>query len=182
MDRFKYFLINEEKSFLGRRVGDVLTSMQDVQNDMENMGTRHLARLAEEIVNQIRKILHSNWTTKSKKHLEELQKVGVAIQKAIDEKGDLRQLLPTAVQSLQDLSGKLGTKVNDLSAPEMDMGEPVSQDQFQMTGNGPAPKQPQGQPGQQGGQPPQGGPQGPPQGGMGAPPPQGGGAPPMPGM
>lgn len=117
MDRFKLFLLNEERSFLGHRVGDVLTAMQDVQQDIPNLGQRHLTKLGEDLVNQIRKILHSRWSAKNYKHLKELQKIGVAIKRAIDEKGDLRELLPAATQAMQDLSTKLGVKVNNLQAP-----------------------------------------------------------------
>lgn len=173
MGRFKEHLLNEERSFLGHKVGDVLTSMQDVQNDLENLGTRQLTRMAEDLVNQIRKILHGSWSPKSFKHLKELQRVAVAIQKTIEEKGDLKEILPAATQTVQDLSGKLGVKVNTLKAPEMP-GEDVSQNDFQLTGQGPAPKQPQQQQGApgQGQMPPQGAPQG-------GPPPQGGGQPGM---
>jgi hypothetical protein len=141
MDKFKVFLLNEERSFLGHRVGDVLTSMQDLQQDMANLGQRHLTRLAEDIVNQIRKILHSRWSPKFHKHLKELQRIAVAIQKTIEDKGNLREIIPAAVQSLQTLSGKLGVKVNNLQAPEELPGQEATQDDFQLTGQGPAPKQ-----------------------------------------
>lgn len=166
MERFKQFYINEERSYLGHRVGDVLTSMQDLQNDMANLGTRQLARMAEAIVNQIRKILHSRWTPKYQHQLHDLQKVGVAIQKTIEEKGDLKEILPAAVQALSDLSGKLGVKINDLDAPEgvEDTGDPVNPQDFQATGPMPSfkkqPPQPNGPGVPQAGQPPmQGGPQ-----------------------
>lgn len=179
MTGFKNFLLNEEKSYLGHRVGDVLTAAQELQQDMENLGSRHLNRLAERVVNQIRKILHSQWSSKSQKHLQSLQRIAVAIMKTIDEKGDLKEILPTAVQELQNLSGQLGVKVNNLEGPEEMGGEEVSQADFQQTGDGPAPPQQQPPaPGMQdpmggGGMPPMGGaapPQMPPMGGAGGPP------------
>jgi hypothetical protein len=141
MTNFKDFVLNEEKNYLGHKVGDVLTSLQDLQGDMANLGTRHLGQLAEEIVNQIRKILHDSWSPKYQKHLKELQKIAVAIQKTIDEKGDLRQTLPVAAQALQALSGQIGVKVNSLEAPPEMPGEYVKPDDFQLTGGGPAPKE-----------------------------------------
>jgi hypothetical protein len=168
MDKFKLFLINEEKSYLGGRVGDVLTAMQDVQEDLPNLGSRHLVKIGEDLVNQIRKILHGHWSPKQFKTLKELQKVAVAIKRTIDERGDLRDIIPAATQAMQGVSGKLGVKVNDLQAPEQLPGQDAAPQDFQLTGNGPAPQQPpQGQP--QPGMPP---PQGQPQPGM----------PPMPGM
>lgn len=143
MDKFKTFLLNEEKNYLGRKVAGVLTPMQELQDDMQNMGARHLVRTAEKLVNDIRKILHSHWEQQQQKHLKELQKIAVAIQKTIDEKGDLREIIPSATQSLQILSGKLGVKINNLEGPEMQAGEPISQNDFEETGDGPAQPQPQ---------------------------------------
>ena len=183
---FKKFLLNEEKNYLGHRVGDVLTAAQELEQDMENLGSRHLNRLADNVVNQIRKILHGHWGSKSEKHLQKLQRIGVAIKKTIEDKGDLKQILPTAVQELQNISGQLGVKVNNLQAPPEQMGgEDVSQSDFQLTGNGPAGPPAGGDMG--GGQAPPGGAPpdlggAPPTGGAGAAPmgnPMAGGQPPM---
>jgi len=134
---FKMFVLNEESRYLGNRVGDVLTAAQEIEQDIENLGSRHLNRLADNIVNQIRKILHSHWSNKSEKHLQKLQRVAVAIKKTIEEKGDLKQILPAAVQELQNISGQLGVKVNNLQAPPEELGgEDVSQSDFELTGDG----------------------------------------------
>jgi len=146
MTGFKLFLLNEGRAYLGHKVNDVLTSMQDLQNDMGDLGSRHLNRLAEQIVNEIRKILHSQWAPRNYKHLKELQKVAVAVQSTIEEKGDLREILPAAVQNLQSLAGRLGVKVNDLQAPEMPGGEEITQADFELTGSGPTEQPDQGQP------------------------------------
>jgi hypothetical protein len=133
MNKFGEFLINEEKNYFGGRLSDVLTSLQDIQNDMDNLGTRHLSRLAENIVNQIRKILHSHWNPKYNNKLKELQKIAVAIQKTIDERGDLKQVLPASVSALEELSGKLGVKVNSLKAPESQGEEDIQPQDFKST-------------------------------------------------
>jgi hypothetical protein len=138
MDKFKSFLINESKSYLGRKIANVLTALQELQEDMVNMGARHLLRSAEQIVNELRKILHGNWELENHGHLKGIQRVAVAIQRTIEDKGDLKEVIPAAAQALQDLSTKLGAKVNNLKAPEMP-GEPVSQNDFQET---PPPQQP----------------------------------------
>lgn len=143
MGRFESFLINENRSYLGHRVGDVLTALQDLEEDMPNLGSRHISKLAEGIVNQIRKIIHSNWEQKNQKYLRELQKIGVAIARTIEERGDLKEIIPGVTAALQDLSGKLGVKVNNLKAPEQMPGEDISGDDFALTGDGPAPKQQQ---------------------------------------
>lgn len=158
MNKFRNFLLNEEASFLGHKVGDVLTAMQDIQQDMPNLGSRHLTKIAEELVNQIRKILHGTWSPKHQKDLKELQRIGVAIMKTIEERGDLKEILPAATQQMQSLSGKLGVKVNNLEAPQMP-GDDISQSDFQITGQGPEQQPPQNQP-------PQGAPQPQAMGGM----------------
>lgn len=111
---FKYFLLNEEKSYLSQRVNDILTALHDLEEDIENLGTRHITRMAESIVNQIRRVLHSNWSEKQHKSLKVLQKAGVAIMKAIEEKGDLKAILASATQEIEKLSGDLGNPVSDI--------------------------------------------------------------------
>jgi hypothetical protein len=141
MERFKTYLLNEEKSHLGHRVGDVLTAVQELQNDLGGMGVRQTSRICQEIVDQLRKILHGSWTAKQMPQLKQIQKIAVALMKAIDEKNDLRELIPSISQELGAISGKLGVRTNDIeSMPSQD----VSQDQMQLTGQGPS-TQPQGQ-------------------------------------
>lgn len=156
MEGFKNFLINEEKAYLGHRVSDVLTAVHDLEEDLPGMGTRHITKVAEDIVNQIRKILHGQWSPRHTKDLKELQKVGVALMKAIDEKGDLKSIVPQVAQSLQDISGKLGIKTNDVQPPE-EGGETAGQNgqqmDMQLTADGPPPPPSPQQPGAPG-QPP----------------------------
>lgn len=120
---FKHFLLNEEKSYLGQRINDVLTALHDLQEDIENLGSRHINRMAESIVNQIRRVLHSNWSEKQHKSLKSLQKAGVAIMKAIEEKGDIKAVLASATQEIEELSGKLGNPVSDIG--DSAEGEPA---------------------------------------------------------
>jgi len=121
--QFKHFLLNEEKSYLGQRISDVLTALHDLQEDIENLGSRHINRMAESIVNQIRRVLHSNWSEKQHKSLKHLQKAGVAIMKAIEEKGDIKAVLASATQEIEELSGKLGHPVSDIG--DSAEGEPA---------------------------------------------------------
>jgi hypothetical protein len=176
--RFSYFLLNEEKAYLGHRISDVLTVVHDLEEDLPGMGTRHILKVAEDIVTQIRKILHGQWSPRHTNDLKELQKIGVALMKAIDEKGDLKTLIPTISQSLETISGKLGIKTNDVQPPEEEggaAGGENGQDMgMQLTANGPPPPgQPPagGVPGQPP-SPPMGLPPGPPMAGLPGMPPQ----------
>lgn len=149
MDNFSAFLLNEDKSHLGHKVNDILTSMQDLLDDMDNMGTRHFNRLVDELVNELRKVLHSQWSAQNHKYLSEIQKIAVALKKTLEDKGDLKEIFPAAVQVMQGLAGKLGIKANDLQAPGLEDGEEVTQDDFELTGTGPQEQQPQQPPQQQ---------------------------------
>lgn len=136
MEGFKSFLLNEEKSYLGHRIGDVLTAVHNLEEDLPGMGSRQISRICEEIVNQIRKILHDQWTPSQMSKLKDLQKIGVALMKAIDEKGDLKTLIPVISSQLENLSGKMGMRTNDIQPPsdETPDGQDVN---MQLTGMGP---------------------------------------------
>lgn len=122
--RFKEFILNESQAYLGQKVGDILTAIQELKDDSANMGSRDLIRFSERIVNQIRRVLHSNWPREEKKHLSVLQKVGVALMKAIEEKDDLQGVISGSTATLEKLVSDLGVPIHKLAvtdnAPEKD--------------------------------------------------------------
>ena len=115
---FKRFLLNEQKAYLGQKVGDILTATQELRDDAKNMGSRDLIRFSEKIVSQIRRILHSNWAKEETKNLKVLQKVAVALMKAIEEKEDLKQVVSGVAGILEKLSSDLGLPVNKLATSD----------------------------------------------------------------
>ena len=115
---FKFFLLNEDKVYLGHRVGDILNALQELVENGKAMGTRQLVKNSDSIVNQIRRILHSDWQKEEEKYLKTMQKVAVAIMRAIDEKDDLESILSSASDELQKVQKDLGTPMQDLGAPE----------------------------------------------------------------
>lgn len=117
--RFKQFILNENKAYLGQKVGDILTAAQELRDDSKNMGSRDLTRFSERIVNQIRRILHSNWPREEIKHLKVLQKVGVALMKAIEEKEDLPSTISGAAGTLEKLVAKFGTPINNIASQDI---------------------------------------------------------------
>jgi hypothetical protein len=132
------------------------------------MGTRDLVRFSEKIVNQIRRILHSQWPREEKKHLIALQKIAVAIMKAIDERDDLAGVISSAAAELEKLSGKLGVPVHKMASPDKaepkeDMSGTAGPEKkpaeppppSTMSGAGPSP--PNSNPGMSQSQPPLGG-------------------------
>jgi len=116
--RFKEFLINEQQAYLGQKVGDILTAVQELMTDAQGMGTRDLVRYTQQVVNQIRPILHSSWPREEKKFLLTLQKVAVSLSKAIEDKGDLPSKLAGNAEVLQKLVADLGVPINKLSTTD----------------------------------------------------------------
>lgn len=119
MKNFKDFLLNENKDELGQKIGDILNAIHDLKDNAHPMGLRQLNRNAEKIVNQIRRILHSNWSKKEEKTLEVLQKVGVAIMRAMDEKDDIHAIIDAAASEIEQLSGDIGAPINNLGAEDV---------------------------------------------------------------
>ena len=115
---FKDFLLNENKQILGHKVADILNAVHDLNDNGANMGARLMVKRATTVVNMIRRILHSPWNDENKKYLKVLQKVGVAIMKAIDEKDDLPSVIAGVSDEIGKLSQKMHVPVNDLGSDE----------------------------------------------------------------
>jgi hypothetical protein len=114
---FKSFLFLEQKVYLSERIGDVLTGLQKLNNDIENMGKRHIMRIIDKIVARIRKILHGNWSYEEDRYLKELQKIGVSLMKGLDNKQDLVQLVTNCTDATEKLLDKLEKPINNVAAP-----------------------------------------------------------------
>ncbi len=115
--RFKQFLLFESKAYLGQRVGDILTALQNLQEDSAGMSARALERSMSKTVDHIRKILHGRWDDSDKKDLKSLQKVGVAMMKAMDETGsDIPSVLASCVAELESLSERIEQPLNNLGS------------------------------------------------------------------
>jgi hypothetical protein len=116
--KFKNFLLNESKYYLGQKTGDLLAAVQSLRDDSPNMGNRALIRSAQNIINQIRRILHGRWGEEDLKYLEALQKIGVALAKAIDSKDDMGTVIASVAQELEELTGNLEVPINNLGSEE----------------------------------------------------------------
>lgn len=146
--QFKHFLLNEDQTYLGHRIGDILTAAQDLEGDFDNLGSRQAAKMSDQIVGQIRKILHSEWKAEQRPYLKQLQAIAVMLKKAVEEKKrtgqtyNLKDVLTIVIRKMEEISGKLGVAVNTLSGPPEDGGENVSQQDFQLTSPQDGPQQP----------------------------------------
>lgn len=118
--KFQNFLLNESKFYLGHKIGDILSALQELQQNSDGMGTRQILANSDRIVNQIKRILHGNWSNKDEKHLKKLQIAGVALAKAIDKKDNLVEIIPNIVAALEELMSKMGQPVNSLGVSDQD--------------------------------------------------------------
>ena len=118
--RLRDFLVTEERQFLGARIGDILGAMQKLREESPNIGKRHLMRLIRENVSQIRRLLHSNWTYDEQPYLKELQKIGVALMKGLDNNQELPALVSSCTAILEKMTEKLGEPTNNIASPSDD--------------------------------------------------------------
>lgn len=102
---FKQFVLDEDKAYLDQRISDILSAVQDLNDSADNMGARHLVSNAESIVNQIRRVVHTHWPEQDQPNLLVLQRCGVAIMRAIEEKDDLQGVLKACQGNLEEISG-----------------------------------------------------------------------------
>lgn len=100
---FKDFILAENRAFLDQRMSDVLSALQDLNDSAENMGARHLVSNSENIVRQIRRIIHTHWPEREEPRLKTLQKCGVAIMRAMEEKDDLESVLKACQANIEEI-------------------------------------------------------------------------------
>ncbi len=101
--KFKEYILEENEKHLDQRISDILSALQDLNDSSENMGTRHIVSNSEKIVNQIRRIIHTHWPDKEQNKLKILQKFGVAIMRAIEEKDDLNKILKDCQSNIEEI-------------------------------------------------------------------------------
>jgi hypothetical protein len=116
----KDFLICENKVYLGQRISDVLSAIQDLEENKGGMGARQLVANSDRIVGQIRKILHGTWSKKEEKWLLQLQKIGVALAKAIEDNDQLEETLSASSQEIQDLMTKMKVPITNLGSDDIE--------------------------------------------------------------
>jgi hypothetical protein len=116
--QFKEFLFLEQREFLNDKINDILTGIHEVLQAGKQMGARQMLKNSEDIVGQIRRILHGSWPRSEHKYLKVLQKCGVALMMAIDKKGDLPEVFNSVRVELEKLSGKFKTPVNQLGTTD----------------------------------------------------------------
>ena len=118
MNSFKEFILNENKQFFTTQCGDILNAIQNLEQEANYIGTRNLVRYSQNIANNIRNLIHSHWTDDVSDHLVQLQAMGVAILKSIEESSDLLETIKSCREALEKVVQKLGMPINNVGVPE----------------------------------------------------------------
>jgi hypothetical protein len=115
---FKDFILAEADQYFAQRVSGILEALQDLNDSAGDMGTRHLVSNAQGIVNQIRRVVHTHWPQREEPSLKTLQKCGVAIMRAIEEKDDLPSVLKACQSHVEAIAGSQDKPTNSLATEE----------------------------------------------------------------
>jgi len=124
---FKSFLMNENKVYLAQEIGDVLNSVQELNDEVDKIGTRNLVRFSQIVINKCRGILHGHWGDENKKWLTKLQRCAVALAKAIDENDGTQEILKSIQNELQKILNKMGVPFNTISPTQSGSEQPEDQ-------------------------------------------------------
>lgn len=116
MGEFKNYLLKEQTEYLAQKVGDILSGVQALSNDAANLGSRQLVRAADNIVNQMRRILSGRWSKQETKYLRNIQKIAVALAKAVDSNENVPEILAGAATELEKLLSGLGQPLNRIGS------------------------------------------------------------------
>lgn len=111
---FKSFVYKETKEYLGDELGRILNSIQSLADDAKKIGADKLIEYSKRLVSDIRAVVGGHWLPEDIKYLQVLQKIGVELAKALQEKGDLETKLISATQALQSTVKEMGVPINDL--------------------------------------------------------------------
>lgn len=119
---FRSFVLNENRVFLGKEIGNILTSLQEIQEEASKIGTKNLVRFTDKIVCQIRSLLGGHWSGDDIKFLKSIQKAGIALAKALEENDNLEQVIGSAISEIQNTLKKMNVPVNNLAVTPKDAG------------------------------------------------------------
>jgi len=112
--KFKEFLMTESNQYFANKLSNILNALQDLNDTSDDIGAKHLVSNAQTIVNQLRRIIHTQWKQSEMPYVKTLQKCGVAIMKAIEEKNDLKGVLKACQSHIESIVNKQDTPLNNV--------------------------------------------------------------------
>lgn len=126
--RFKDFLLNEDRTSLAERIGDILSALQELAPVAEKKTQASLSA-AKSIVAQIRNIVRNTDPKDNKEVMDKMVDTGVMLSKSVDGTGDktLPEAANTAISDLKKVVAKLGAPINTIASGEAPKPEEDSQ-------------------------------------------------------
>lgn len=114
MLNFKKFIILENLQLLGDKIGNLLKDLQELQENYKDIGMTTTCNTIETIISNIQSILRGHWDSSNKKYFKNLQKIGIALSKLLEEKDDFEKILSDSVEEIKSIAMKLNVPLNDL--------------------------------------------------------------------
>lgn len=140
---FKGFIIRETQEFLGKEIGRICSYLQSLSDDAKKIGAEKLVEYVKVAISDIKTIIGGHWLPEDLKFLLDLQKVGVALSKSLEENNDLYAVLQSSVSQLRDTLKKMGVPVNDLGVTAKDQpAKPTQTNNTSSSFKPPVPTQP----------------------------------------
>jgi len=123
---FKDFLLSENKSDFAVKVGDILSSLQDIYSDIDVMSKKDVFVYVINIVNKIRPLLKKDIGLN---YLKILQKIATALMKDYDEKNDPKDNIYSSIKELESLLSSVGLPINkiNITKTSQQISEPAGQ-------------------------------------------------------
>ncbi len=112
---FRRFMLYENNEFLKEKAGSVYGDLQEIQSTMKQIGTQVVVQSVKTVVNKIRGIVTGHWLKEQYPYLEILQKIGVALENAVNKNDNLETIVNGSVDLLKkNIIDKIEGPINQL--------------------------------------------------------------------
>ena len=115
---FKLFLLNENKSDLGLKLGNIINAIDDLSQDIDKKGQK-LNVFADDIIARVKAILRSDWPSELSQYLKQIRNALIVICKSMDGSNEmpLPEALKIFLKQLKKISENLGSPITDVGTP-----------------------------------------------------------------
>lgn len=121
---FKQFLLTEDKSDLGLKIGNIVNAIDDISKDIDHKGQK-LNVFADDIIVRVKSILRTDWPSELIQYLKQIRSALIIVCKSMD--GSNKTPLPEAMVSfskqLKKIADGLGAPLTDIGTPPMSKPE-----------------------------------------------------------
>lgn len=114
---FEDFILNESQIEVAKKIGDILSSLQELQADSESLSRRALERIVDKITfGGIKNVIQGKNSPENEKTYKVLQKIGIALQNWKNSTSEpIQPVISSAVKELEKVT-------KSMKLPLMDIG------------------------------------------------------------